>query len=134
VRALLDASPVRHKKVLIGRKKFGEFFFRQNVCEHSTDCTCCGFLGQCGLTLGEMEDSKTRWVNPNVVGGEKVEIANIPWQVGLEIQNIFPWCGASLIGPTTVLTAAHCIDSVKYPDEIKVLYGGIDARDTSRYK
>ena len=36
----------------------------------------------------------------------------IPWQVGildLSYNTVYPFCGGTIIGPSTILTAAHCL-------------------------
>ena len=43
-----------------------------------------------------------------VVGGTAVGSGEAPWQIALLRSGSFT-CGGSLIGPQTVLTAAHCI-------------------------
>lgn len=48
-------------------------------------------------------------VRPDVVGGQQAAIADYPWVVSLVDQEGFPFCGGTLTGPTTVVTAAHCL-------------------------
>ncbi|MGH2953064.1 MAG: serine protease [Solirubrobacterales bacterium] len=47
-----------------------------------------------------------------VVGGAPTTIQQFPWQVGLDIlaSSLDVECGGTLVGPTIVITAAHCID------------------------
>jgi trypsin len=49
-------------------------------------------------------------ISPRITGGEEVEPHSLPYQVGLMIptDDGTAFCGASLLSPTTVLTAAHC--------------------------
>jgi len=50
-----------------------------------------------------------------VVGGHPVEISEAPWAVALSSRDRFggtragQFCGGAVIGPSTVLTAAHCL-------------------------
>lgn len=46
---------------------------------------------------------------PGIVGGQPADIAASPWVVALVDQDGYPFCDGTLIGPTTVLTAAHCL-------------------------
>jgi secreted trypsin-like serine protease len=55
-----------------------------------------------------------RGATGRIVGGEVVSIANHPWQVALvrglvEEPVRSQFCGGSIIAPTWVLTAAHCV-------------------------
>ncbi|HEX5404655.1 MAG TPA: serine protease [Pseudonocardiaceae bacterium] len=47
--------------------------------------------------------------SPAVVGGEMASISDHPWVVALADQAGFPFCDGTLTGPTTVVTAAHCV-------------------------
>jgi secreted trypsin-like serine protease len=61
---------------------------------------------------------------PAVVGGTPIAIAESPWQVLVLIGsgNRRELCSGSLISPTTVLTAAHCLSGVD-PGAVKVWSG-----------
>lgn len=72
-------------------------------------------------------------IKPRIVGGEPVVVADHPWMASLQS---LPWgdfdafysqhqCGASLIAPDWVLTAAHCTDGQRQ-DELRVVVGGGD--------
>ncbi|XP_078357475.1 transmembrane protease serine 9-like [Oculina patagonica] len=63
-----------------------------------------------------------------VIGGEDSKPGNWPWQVGLYMSGKFI-CGGSLVSPTWVVTAAHCVTSGK-PSDFFVRLGDND-RDTN---
>jgi len=68
-----------------------------------------------------------------IVGGEDAEAHEYPWQVGVEINGRFPWCGGTLISAREVLTAAHCTyDRMK--SRIKVIVGENDITDAEQIK
>lgn len=48
-----------------------------------------------------------------IVGGFRVDIAQVPWQASLQF-NGFHKCGASIISDRWLLTAAHCVTYVHY--------------------
>lgn len=50
--------------------------------------------------------------DPRIIGGSAVEIADFPWQAALvngRAVGRYQFCGGSIIGPDTILTAAHCL-------------------------
>ena len=75
---------------------------------------------------------------PRIVGGQEARVNQIPWQIGLvptfDVDSIF--CGGTIIGPSTILTAAHCMfDPIKHVNSIKVLVAEHDVNsvmETSR--
>ena len=48
-------------------------------------------------------------VVPAIVGGQEAEVNSIPWQV-LIVYQYYPICGGTIIGPSTILTAGHCLE------------------------
>ena len=53
---------------------------------------------------------QTEWhPQTRVVGGSNTDIANWPWQASLRY-NGGHTCGAIIIGPNYLLTAAHCVN------------------------
>ncbi|XP_001199035.1 trypsin-1 [Strongylocentrotus purpuratus] len=49
-------------------------------------------------------------MNTMIIGGEPAEEYAWPWQVAMFKNGEFVYCGASLIDPWWVMTAAHCVD------------------------
>merc|ERR1711971_873245 len=68
-----------------------------------------------------------------IVGGDDADVQEYPWQVGIEINGQFPWCGGSLISETEILTAAHCVQG-RRPSSIKVIVGENDISDEEQMK
>ena len=64
---------------------------------------------------------------PAVIGGYEAEVHEIPWQVGVQFNHSFPFCGGTIIGPSTILTAAHCVtdrqdgSDIYLPHQFKIL-------------
>lgn len=69
-----------------------------------------------------------------IVGGQRVDISQVPWQVSLRTTkwggNVpGHYCGGSILNKLYVLTAAHCVDNMRAGD-IEVVMGTSHIRKT----
>ena len=71
----------------------------------------------CGILLSEskIRNSNSRDIlkDTKVIGGINADKNSIPWQIGItDGLRIHPFCGGSIVGPKTIITAAHCVDDM----------------------
>ena len=64
---------------------------------------------------------------PYIVGGQGANLGKWPWQVSLQNSRGSHFCGATIIGDTWVLTAAHCVGGDA--SSIRVVVGLHDQRE-----
>ena len=71
----------------------------------------------CGILLSESKirnsNSRDIFKDTKVIGGINADKNSIPWQIGItDGLRIHPFCGGSIVGPKTIITAAHCVDDM----------------------
>jgi trypsin len=66
-------------------------------------------------------DYKPSYV-PKIVGGQEAEPGQFPWQVSLQTNGGFHFCGSIIMDENTIITAAHCVDGDS-PSQLKVHVG-----------
>lgn len=74
---------------------------------------------------GVVVDAGTR-----VVGGARTSTEEAPWAVYLTDAGGFQFCGATLVAPTKVLTAAHCMATTP-ADQVRVVSGRDDKQSAA---
>jgi secreted trypsin-like serine protease len=73
---------------------------------------------------------------PRIVGGDDASTVSTPWVVALTTSSGSFFCGGTLVGPTRVVTAAHCVTetlatggmTTKSPTSLRVVAGRTDLR------
>lgn len=62
--------------------------------------------------------------SPRIIGGEVAKIQDFNWQAAL-LYNSQHFCGGSIVEPTKILTAAHCVYKITNIAKLQVRVGSI---------
>ncbi|XP_066930003.1 coagulation factor IX-like [Clytia hemisphaerica] len=119
-KACNDYSSVKcfFKKLGGGCKPTDEDYpFMKENCLKACDI-CKEYTGKCGV-----REKKTR-----IVGGTTAKPGEWPWQVKVG------GCGGTLVSDQFVVTAAHCFDRSKDPDDYKVTAGEHDKYEKEQWE
>ena len=60
--------------------------------------------------------------NFEIVGGENADISEFPWQISMQTNSGFHFCGGSILDEEWILTASHCVDGAS-PSSIRIAAG-----------
>jgi secreted trypsin-like serine protease len=80
-----------------------------------------GSLALFGQSIAPVAQDEIKPAGRRIVGGEKTDIKQHPWQVALNIRvaDRIYLCGGSIIADRWVLTAAHCFNRSTHPKKVR---------------
>lgn len=80
-------------------------------------------LGGCAAEPAGLNEPATTLTKLPIVGGSETTIDRWPWQVSVQRSFGGHFCGGSIIAPTWILTAQHCVESGTSASAIRIEAG-----------
>ncbi|KAL5277298.1 hypothetical protein ACFFRR_002494 [Megaselia abdita] len=80
------------------------------------------------VLAGVVPRSRKIFDGGKIVNGFDLDIKDAPYQVSIQTDWGFHFCGGSLIAPDIILTAAHCVEDNPPPSEISIYMGSSDRK------
>ncbi|XP_054155153.1 trypsin-1-like [Oppia nitens] len=107
---------------------------KQNAFDMSSSDDGDGAVTLSPFYSSQIEIRCSAGVSNRVIGGKSAQRHTFPWLAAIIYgDDYLPSCGGSLLNHQYIVTAAHCVDFLKGPNEIKVVLGAHEFKNDPGY-